>query len=189
MHDMPARSDRPKPCPATDDYGQAVIDVFGEYHSLDNPDGPSIMFEPGRAITSSAQCLLVKILHVKSGKKDLINVIVDGGKNICIPLGYEHHTVFPASKMDLRGRNRYCNVYGPLCHPSDVLFKATELPDPEPGDILAIMDAGAYFVPNQMNFSNPRPSVVLVDEGKPALLRQRETFEDIVALDCPPNRR
>ena len=126
---------------------------------------------------------------MKSGKKDLINVIVDGGKNICIPLGYEHHTVFPASKMDLRGRNRYCNVYGPLCHPSDVLFKATELPDPEPGDILAIMDAGAYFVPNQMNFSNPRPSVVLVDEGKPALLRQRETFEDIVALDCPPNRR
>ncbi|MDP9130728.1 MAG: hypothetical protein M3N35_10105, partial [Candidatus Binatota bacterium] len=47
----------------------------------------------------------------------------------------------------------------------------------------AIMDAGAYFIPNQMNFSNPRPAVVMVREGRPSLLRERESFQDIVRLD------
>jgi diaminopimelate decarboxylase len=45
------------------------------------------------------------------------------------------------------------------------------------------MDAGAYFIPNQMNFSNPRPSVVMVRNGQTSLLRQRESFQDIVRLD------
>jgi diaminopimelate decarboxylase len=45
------------------------------------------------------------------------------------------------------------------------------------------MDAGAYFIPNQMNFSNPRPAVVSVENGEAQLVRQRESFEDVVRLD------
>ena len=45
------------------------------------------------------------------------------------------------------------------------------------------MHAGAYFVPNQMNFSNPRPAVALVNNGQASLIRERETFEDMVRLD------
>jgi len=46
-----------------------------------------------------------------------------------------------------------------------------------------VMDAGAYFVPNQMNFSNPRPAAIMVHKGEHRLLRGRETFEDVVARD------
>jgi diaminopimelate decarboxylase len=74
-------------------------------------------------------------------------------------------------------------VFGPLCHPGDILFKLKELPAVSAGDILAIMDAGAYFVPNQMNFSNPRPSAVMLQGGKAELIRERESFEDIISLD------
>jgi diaminopimelate decarboxylase len=57
------------------------------------------------------------------------------------------------------------------------------LPELHPGDVLAVMDAGAYFVPNQMNFSNPRPAAVMVHDGTHRLIRDRETFEDVVARD------
>ena len=60
--------------------------------------------------------------------------------------------------------------------------------DPEilENDIVALMDAGAYFIPNQMNFSNPRPAAVLVDKAECRVLREREAFEDIVRLDELP---
>jgi diaminopimelate decarboxylase len=60
------------------------------------------------------------------------------------------------------------------------------LPELQVGDLIAIMDAGAYFIPNQMNFSNPRPAVVAIDEGVVRLSRTREGFEDIVRLDTLP---
>jgi len=53
----------------------------------------------------------------------------------------------------------------------------------QPGDIVALMDAGAYFIPNQMNFSNPRPAAVMVDGTREWLIRERESFEHIVQLD------
>ena len=52
-----------------------------------------------------------------------------------------------------------------------------------PGDLVAIMDAGAYFVPNQMNFSNPRPAAVMIKDGFVRQVRDRESFSDIVRLD------
>jgi hypothetical protein len=56
------------------------------------------------------------------------------------------------------------------------------------GDVVAVMDAGAYFIPNQMNFSNPRAAVVMVDGPQCRVLRERERFEDIVRLDQVPWR-
>ena len=105
-----------------------------------------------------------------------------GGKNLALPTGYEYHEILPASRMDepLDGN---VDFYGPLCHPGDVLFVEKPFPLVEPGDLVAVMDAGAYFVPNQMNFSNPRPAAVIVRDGKSRLIRSRESFEDIVRLD------
>jgi diaminopimelate decarboxylase len=75
------------------------------------------------------------------------------------------------------------DLCGPLCHPSDVLRRRKRMPLLEPGDVVALMDAGAYFVPNQMNFSNPRSAAVMVDQGRAELIRRRETFEDVVRFD------
>ncbi|MHC4192460.1 MAG: diaminopimelate decarboxylase family protein, partial [Planctomycetota bacterium] len=170
-------------CPPIEDYSTAVIRLFKKCYSTERDNLPSIIFEPGRAITSSAQSLLLKVLHVKPVGNGFTNIILDGGKNITMPLADEYHEVFVASKVDSPVNEGYYNLYGPLCHPSDVVFKAKKLPKLQAGDILAVMDAGAYFVSNQMNFSNPRPSVVIVDAGKSQVIRNRESFEDVVALD------
>jgi diaminopimelate decarboxylase len=66
-----------------------------------------------------------------------------------------------------------------------VLYKIKKLPSLECGDILAIMDTGAYFIPMQSNFSFPRASAVLVEGGRHKLIRQRESFETMTANDFP----
>jgi len=75
------------------------------------------------------------------------------------------------------------SLFGPLCHPGDVVGLHRSLPRLTTGDVVAIMDAGAYFVPNQTNFSNPRPAIVGVRDGVASVLRKRERFEDIVRND------
>jgi diaminopimelate decarboxylase len=109
-------------------------------------------------------------------------VILDGGKNLALPTGYECHELLPVTRASQKADRRY-NFFGPLCHPSDDLFVEKAFPPVEPGDLVAIMDAGAYFVPNQTNFSHARPPAVLVEKGKATLLRARESFEDIVMRD------
>jgi diaminopimelate decarboxylase len=54
------------------------------------------------------------------------------------------------------------------------------------GDTLAIMDAGAYFVPFATSFSFPQPAIIALDGGKERLLRRAETFDDLVTFDAPP---
>lgn len=168
--------------PVLSDYSSAITRLFRKYYPETNDEQPTIIFEPGRAVTSSAQSLLLKVVAIKSGESGVTNVIVDGGKNIAIPTSWEYHEIFVASKIKTPPTRLY-RIFGPLCHPSDVLFPVKKLPELEPGDILAIMDAGAYFVPNQRNFSFPRPSVVMVENGRHKVIRERESFENIIALD------
>lgn len=179
----PARSVYNNTGPSLIDYGRSIGELIHDRFADVFPVIPVLLLEPGRALMSSAQSLLVSVVAVKSGRRGTKNVIVDGGKNITMPLGYEHHEALVASKVGLPQDQSYYNVYGPLCHPGDVLFLMRRFPRIDPGDVLAVMDAGAYFVPNQMNFSNPRPAVVLVEDGRHQLVRERETFENIVALD------
>jgi diaminopimelate decarboxylase len=124
----------------------------------------------------------LKVLALKEGDRFGPFAIVDGGKNITMPLGYEYHELFVANRMREPATRRY-SIFGPLCHPGDILVRQREFPPLQVGDILVVMDAGAYFVPNQMNFSNPRPAAVMLSEGAATVIRSRETFEDIVRLD------
>ncbi len=181
-NNMPVRPLDTEACPDIAEYGKAISALMSQYYPLTDPAAPTLIFEPGRAITSSAQMLLLEVLATKAGANGVTNIIANGGKNIAMPTGYEYHELFVASKMNAPRSGR-CSVFGPLCHPGDILFKLKELPAVNAGDILAIMDAGAYFVPNQMNFSNPRPSAVMLQGGKAELIRERESFEDIISLD------
>ncbi len=168
--------------PAPTDYAEAITTLVRRFH----PDGtarlPTLVFEPGRAISSSAQLLLLEVLAIKDGRDGVRNVILNGGKNITMPLGYEFHRIFAASRMR-EPVSAAWHLFGPLCHPGDIVAQFEPLPELAVGDVLAIMDAGAYFVPNQMNFSNPRPGVVMVSNGRDQLIREHESFEDIVRRD------
>lgn len=155
--------------------GQRVRDHFGTA-------APTIFFEPGRAVSSSAQALLLTVLAVKPGQRGRRNVILDGGHNLAIPTSYEIHQIFPVEGLNQPADAEH-DFFGPLCHPGDVLARAIPMRPLAAGDVVAVMDAGAYFISNQMNFSNPRPAVVIVKDGAVRLTRAAESFEAMVSLD------
>lgn len=180
----PARLPNPLNIPSPADYAKALAPLLQELSvgSPDDPKNPRVVFEPGRAITSNSQTLLLSIIAKKPGDNGKEFLIADGGKNITMPLGWETHRIFVANKLSAESTNVY-DVFGPLCHPGDIIVKNQMYPSIETGDILAIMDAGAYFIPNQTVFSNPRPPVVSISEGEVKLVRRREEFDDIIRLD------
>lgn len=180
----PSRQALPGAVPDPADFARALIPQFEQLEKLGSSSGaaPTVVLEPGRAITSSAQMLLLSVIGKKSGPNGKQYLIVDGGKNITMPLEWETHQVFAASRLGCDSSIPQ-DVFGPLCHPGDIIIKNQAFPELEEGDLLAIMDAGAYFIPNQMNFSNPRPPIVCVRDDGCTVVRRRETFEDIVQKD------
>ena len=168
--------------PSIEHYGRAIGQLVAQHYPPSDKNAPLLFFEPGRALTSSAQTLLLRVLAIKPGIGGRLVAICDGGKNIALPLGYEYHEIFAAADAEGKAEMTY-DLFGPLCHPGDVLMKGKRLPRLIVGDVIAVMDAGAYFIPNQMNFSNPRPAAVMVNRGEAAVIRSREAFEDIVAHD------
>ena len=164
------------------DYARGIVDLVLKYYPANADTSPTVIFEPGRAITSSAQCLVLRVLAIKEDRSGVSNVILDGGKNIAMPLGYEVHELLAVTGAADARACTY-NFYGPLCHPGDLHFRSKVFRKVKEGDLVAIMDAGAYFIPNQMNFSHPRPGVVMVDDGRATILRHRESFDDVVRLD------
>ncbi|NTV09400.1 MAG: pyridoxal-dependent decarboxylase [Zoogloea sp.] len=166
--------------PSIGDYGRGIAALVREY--FPESELPTLILEPGRAITSSAQSLLLRVLSVKPGDGGPPSVIVDGGINVAMPTRWEYHEILAADKLNLRCDTSY-RVCGPLCHPGDVLAQVKRLPELEPGDLIAVMDAGAYFIPNQMNFSNPRAAAIMVEHGKARPIRRREEFAHLISLD------
>jgi len=183
-NDYPPRAIDPAATPTIDAFAEAIGALMRDYQGEVGAAtaAPTLILEPGRAITSQAQALLLRVLAVKQGDRGTFKVILDGGKNIALPTGYEMHELLPASSMNAAYDAPH-SFFGPLCHPGDVLMRAKPFPSVRPNDVVALMDAGAYFIPNQMNFSNPRPAAAMVDAGEHWLVRARESFEDIVRLD------
>lgn len=167
---------------SADAFAEGITNLLRRHYASEGGEPPELILEPGRALTSSSQLLLLKVLAIKPPGEALNMVILDGGKNVAMPTGYEYHEVFAASKLNEASETTY-KLYGPLCHPGDILFWHKRLPKLSPGDVVAVMDAGAYFIPNQMNFSNPRPAAVMVSDGRAQVIRTRETFEHIISLD------
>lgn len=163
---------------------QVVAMVERHYAEVGRPV-PRIFLEPGRAMTGNTQMLLCSVMITKQENEELSYAILDAGINIAEPIRNEYHQLFPVERSHSRRRRTY-RLVGPICTPADVLYHAWELPELAPGDALAIMDSGAYFVPFSTSFSFPQPAIVLVDEDQTSLLRHAERFEDLVALDKAP---
>jgi len=76
------------------------------------------------------------------------------------------------------------NVVGPLLYPKDFVAIKTMLPKVQNGDIIAVLDCGAYTLSSSTQFLYPRPAAVLVDQsGKVHLIREKETFDDVLGKD------
>jgi diaminopimelate decarboxylase len=150
--------------------------------------GCTLIFEPGRLIVGNAGILVTRVLYLKRGESKSF-VIVDAAMNDLIrPTLYEaYHDVRPVREADPLARRIVADVVGPVCESGDFLALDRDLAEPRPGDLLAIMSAGAYGAV-QAGTYNTRPLVpeVLVREGEWALVRPRLEAEALIGLDRLP---
>ena len=132
-------------------------------------------------MTANTQMLLASVMTTKDAG-DLKFVVLDAGINLAESVRGEYHQLFALNRFGEPARCVHTLV-GPICSPGDTLYAAARLPELFPRDSVAIMDAGAYFVPFSTSFSFPRPAIVMVDGDRVETLRRRETFDDLVSRD------
>jgi diaminopimelate decarboxylase len=148
----------------------------------------TLVLEPGRQIVADSGVLLTEVGVVK--RTPSVNwAIVDAGMNHLIrPALYgAYHKIAVANKMSSPVKEKY-SVGGPCCESGDVLGEDRPFPRLEEGDLLAVFDVGAYGFTMSSNFNSyPRPCVVFVREGTPYVIRDRESYEDLVRLEKIPS--
>lgn len=141
-----------------------------------------LLLEPGRFLVAQAGALLARVLYVKkNGEKTF--VITDAGMNDLIrPALYQaHHEILPVLKRQ-GVRRASVDVVGPVCETGDFFARDRELPRLREGDLVAILDAGAYGMSLSSNYNTrPRPAEVMVTGAKAKLIRRRESIEDLLA--------
>src|SRR5882672_2683342 len=150
--------------------------------------GCTLIFEPGRLIVGNAGILVTRVIYLKRGEAKTF-VIVDAGMNDLIrPTLYEaHHDIRPVQEPPPEAARIVADVVGPVCESGDFLALGRDMAEPQPGDLLAVMTAGAYGAV-QAGTYNTRALVpeVLVREGEWALVRPRLEVADLIALDRLP---
>jgi len=175
--------------PSASDYAGGIIPMLKN-------KGLKLILEPGKTIAANAGILAATVLYTKqSGGKKFI--IIDAGMNDLIrPCLYEaFHFIWPvqvAKKFVPNRRDKSlhiegCEIFdvvGPICESADFFAKDRMLPPTKRGDILAIFTAGAYGFTMSSNYNaRCRAPEVLVDGNKFKIIRKRETYEDLIALE------
>jgi diaminopimelate decarboxylase len=141
-----------------------------------------LLLEPGRFLVAQAGALLTRVLVVKkNGSKTF--VIADAAMNDLIrPALYQaHHEILPVVQAR-RGAEAPVDVVGPVCESGDFFARDRAMPKVKAGDLVALLDAGAYGMSQTSNYNTrTRPAEVLVDGAEAKLIRRRETLKDLFA--------
>ena len=159
--------------PDPDEWVEAIAPVLER-------SGCKIIFEPGRSMIGNVAVLIVQVQYVKVTESKTF-VIIDGGMNDLIrPSLYDaYHDIKPVRRSD--SSDTMVDVVGPICESGDFLAKDRIMPLPSAGDLLAVMSAGAYAFSMASNYNaRPRPAEVLSINGRYEIIRERETYEDLI---------
>jgi diaminopimelate decarboxylase len=147
-----------------------------------------LIFEPGRLIAGNAGILVTRVLYLKRGDAKTF-VIVDAAMNDLVrPTLYDaHHDIRPVTEPAPGALRTVADVVGPVCESGDYLALDREMAEPRPGDLLALMTAGAYGAV-QAGTYNTRALVpeVLVRDGDWAVVRPRLEVDQLIGLDRQP---
>ena len=165
------------PAPTAQDYAAALLPAVRD-------SGLSIILEPGRSIVGPAGVLVASVVDVKPQPGGKLFVILDAGMTELIrPMLYNaFHRIEPVSPGS--GPDLLCDVVGPLCETSDTLGRDRRLPPLAVGDLVAVLDAGAYGSVMASNYNRrTMPAEVMVEDGRHTLIRRRQTIDDLVALE------
>ena len=158
------------------DYAQAIL---GTLTALDL----TILCEPGRFLTANAGYFMSKVLYEKqNGDKKF--VVVDGAMNDLLrPALYSAYHKIEAI-TDSKSKPRAVDVVGPVCESGDFFAKDYPLPELAHNDLVVLHSAGAYGFGMGSNYNTRgRSAEVALENGKARLIRKRENFEDLIALE------
>ncbi len=142
--------------------------------------GVTLVLEPGRSIVGNAGILVTRVLYRKNTAVKSF-VIGDAGMNDLLrPSLYgAHHDLLPV--RETKGETIKGDLVGPICETGDFLATDREMPDFAAGDLIAVMSAGAYGFSMASNYNaRPRPAEILVDGSSYRVVRDRESFEDLI---------
>ncbi|NUO38670.1 MAG: diaminopimelate decarboxylase [Gemmatimonadaceae bacterium] len=146
------------------------------------PTGLTLLMEPGRFVVGNSGMLLTRVLYRKfSGGRHFL--VTDAGMTELIrPSHYDaYHRIEPVAAPS---GHMTADVVGPVCESGDFLALDRELPEANPGDLLAVHDVGAYGYVMASNYNTrPRGAEVLVDGDRYAVVTARERYEDLVHLE------
>ncbi|MCX7770892.1 MAG: diaminopimelate decarboxylase [Proteobacteria bacterium] len=161
------------------EYGEAVLKYFKGINK-------KLIFEPGRVIVGNAGVLLTKVLYKKDTSEKKF-IVVDAAMNdLARPALYgSYHSIVPVIKKE--GNNVSVDIVGPVCESTDYLAKERTITEPEGGDLLCVMSAGAYGFSMASNYnSRLKPAEILVYNDKYYCIRERDTLEDLVSKENIP---
>ena len=165
--------------PHPEEYAEALIEGL---QGLD----VTLILEPGRVIVGNAGILVTEVLYLKETDEKKF-VVVDGGMNDLIrPALYgSYQAIRPV--VERKGEMIVADVVGPICESGDFFAKDREIARPQAGDLLAVMSAGAYGFTMSSNYnSRPRAPEILVEGENFYIVRERETFDDLVKGEVIP---
>lgn len=150
------------------------------------PHGPApeVIYEPGRSLVGPCQLLLLTVQRTKRRGRSGRFAVLDGGLGtVTLPTYYEWHEVLPCEGVERPATCR-TTLVGPACFGGDVVYRGKRTPPLAPGEVLAVMDTGAYFLPLESSFGFPRSAVVSLEDGRATLARRRETHADMWSRDA-----
>ena len=163
-------------------YAEVVREAVGDL-------GLKLHLEPGRMIVANAGVLAASVIYAKRGRGKTF-LIVDAAMNDLIrPTLYEaHHEIWPVAEAACRRAAIVQDVVGPICESGDYLAVDRELPPLDAGELVAFMTAGAYGAAMSSTY-NSRLLVpeVLVKGAEYAIVRPRQTYDELLALDRLPD--
>jgi diaminopimelate decarboxylase len=160
------------------DYAHAIVPPLRDLDTR-------ILVEPGRFLVGNAGVLLTRVLYIKKSAAKKF-AIVDAGMNDLIrPALYQsYHEIVPVKEAKSESK---IDIVGPVCESGDFFAFDREMPELREGDLIAIMSAGAYGFVMASNYnSRPLPAEVLVRGDKVALIRERQTWEDLIDREVYP---
>jgi diaminopimelate decarboxylase len=171
--------------PTFSEYAAAVVPVFAR-GVRETGIAPALWVEPGRSVVGDSTVLLTRVNSVKRAHRCFVNV--DAGFNLLVrPVMYDaYHEMLAADRVGMAPGGVF-SIAGPICETGDILASDRELPTLGAGDLIAILDTGAYgFAMSSQYNSRPRCAEVAVRYGKAGLMRRAETLADITAAMVSP---
>jgi len=166
--------------PLPSEYARAIIDAAGNI-------GCTFIFEPGRVLVGNAGILVTRVLYTKDNEAKKF-IVVDAGMNDLIrPSLYgSFHKLQPVKRT--KREEITADIVGPICESGDFLAKARRLPALERGELLAAMSAGAYGFTMSSNYnSRPRVPEILVSDNQWHIIRERESYDDLIRAEKIPD--